>query len=104
MYYLLQNDGSLEDYPEFSDNKDLNFNILSVDLEYSWNLAPGSFLTMVWKNNIYQSQEISDDIFNGYVDNFNETISSPQSNSFSIKLTYYVDYQQVIRPHMPFPR
>jgi len=102
-YYLLQRDGTLEDYPQFDTNKDINFNILTVDLEYSWNLAPGSFLTVVWKNNIYQSDEVSDDLFTGYVDNFNRTIISPQSNSFSVKITYYVDYQQVIRPRLPFP-
>lgn len=103
-YYLLQKDGTVADYPEYGENEDLNFNTLSVDLEYSWNLAPGSFLTMVWKNNIYNPQEIEADQFTGYIDNFNTTLRSDQSNSFSIKLTYYVDYQQVIRPHMPFPR
>ena len=103
-YYLLQQDGTLREYPGYTENHDLNFNTLSIDLEYSWNLAPGSFLTVVWKNNIYQSVEVSDDLFLGYIDNFNETLNSPQSNSFSVKLTYYVDYQQVIRPHMPFPR
>ncbi len=102
-YYLLQRDGSLLDYPEFDQNKDLNFNILTVDLEYSWNLAPGSFLTAVWKNNIYQSESVTEDLFVGYVDNFNRTIVSPQTNSFSIKLTYYLDYHQVIRPRLPFP-
>ena len=102
-YYLLQRDGSLADYPEFDENQDLNFNILTVDLEYSWNFAPGSFLTVVWKNNIYQSEEVTDDLFVGYMDNFNRTIISPQTNSFSVKVTYYVDYHQVIRPRLPFP-
>ena len=102
-YYLLQTDGTLADYPQFDSNNDLNFNILTVDLEYSWNFAPGSFLTMVWKNNVYQSEEVSDDLFVGYVDNFNRTITSPQVNSFSVKLTYYLDYQTVIRPRLPFP-
>jgi len=103
-YFLLQRDGSLVDYPEFDSNQDLNFNIFTVDLEYSWNLAPGSFLTLVWKNNIYQSEEVSDDLFIGYRDNFNRTITSPQTNSFSVRITYYVDYHQVIRPRLPFPK
>jgi len=102
-YFLLQRDGELIDYPDFPYNEDLNFNILAVDLEYSWNLAPGSFLTVVWKNNIYTSEEVDDDIFMNYWDNFNETVSSPQTNSFSVKLTYYLDYQTVIRPRLPFP-
>jgi len=102
-YYLLERDGELSDYTDYPNNEDLNFNILTVDLEYSWNLAPGSFLTVVWKNNIYTSDEVEDDLFLNYWDNFNATFSSPQTNSFSVKLTYYLDYQTVIRPRLPFP-
>jgi hypothetical protein len=102
-YYLLNDNGRVIDYPENESNEDLNFNILTVDLEYSWNFAPGSFLTMVWKNQIYASQEIDDNIFQDYWDNFSNTIQSPQVNSFSVKLTYYLDYHSVIRPRLPFP-
>ncbi|MCD6346152.1 MAG: hypothetical protein J7L96_01900, partial [Bacteroidales bacterium] len=84
-------------------NKDINFNILTVDLEYNWNLAPGSYLTVVWKNNIYTSDSVEDDLFVNYWDNFNQTINAPQTNSFSVKLTYYLDYHTVIRPRLPFP-
>lgn len=102
-YFLLQRDGGLIDYPDYPYNEDLNFNILTVDLEYNWNLAPGSYLSVVWKNNIYTSDEVDDDLFLNYWDNFNATFSSPQTNSFSIKLTYYLDYQTVIKPRLPFP-
>ncbi|MBT3242841.1 MAG: carbohydrate binding family 9 domain-containing protein [Bacteroidetes bacterium] len=102
-YYMLESDGTLSDYPEYSSNEDINFNILSIDLEYSWNLAPGSFLTIVWKNNIYASEGVDDDLFVNYWDNFGRTINAPQTNSFSAKLTYYLDYQTVIRPRLPFP-
>jgi len=103
-YFLLQNDGGLQDFPEYGVNKDINFNTFNIDLEYSWNLAPGSFLTVVWKNNVYTSDEVVDDYFLNYWDNFNNTLASPQTNSFSVKLTYYMDYQTVIRPRLPFPQ
>lgn len=102
-YFHLQRDGSLVDFPNYPYNSDLNFNTFNVDLEYSWNLAPGSFLTLVWKNNIYSSEEVDQNLFTNYWDNFNYTVRSPQTNSFSVKLTYYVDYQTVIRPRLPFP-
>lgn len=102
-YFLLESDGSLSDYPDYPYNEDLNFNILNVDMEYSWNLAPGSFLTIVWKNNIYVSDGVEDDLFMNYLDNFDYTIRSPQTNSFSAKLTYYLDYHTVVRPRLPFP-
>ena len=102
-YYLLREDGGLNAYPDYPENEDINFNILSVDLEYSWNLSPGSYLTVVWKNNVYVSEEVTNDLFMNYWDNLNYTIGSPQTNSFSAKLTYYLDYHSVIRPRLPFP-
>lgn len=102
-YFLLQEDGELKEYPDYPYNEDINFNIMTVDLEYNWNLAPGSYLTVVWKNNIYKSDEVENDLFVNYWDNLNNTFSSPQTNSFSIKLTYYLDYHTVIRPRLPFP-
>ncbi len=100
-YFLLLRDGTLDSFEAYSGNKDINFNILSVDFEYSWNFAPGSYLTAVWKNNIYTSEDIPDNLFPGYWDNLNGTIQSPQINSFSLKVTYYFDYHRIVRKGMP---
>lgn len=102
-YFRLLPDGGISPYPDYPENKDINFNILSIDLEYSWNLSPGSFLTVVWKNNIYVSEQVSNDLFMNYWENLDYTITSPQTNSFSAKLTYYLDYHSVVRPRLPFP-
>ncbi len=103
-YYQLNRSGGLNDFSNYTGNNDLNFNTFNIDLEYSWNLAPGSFLTVVWKNNIYMSEEIDNDVFTDYWDSFETTINSPQTNSFSVKLTYYLDYHSVIKPRLPFPQ
>ena len=72
-------------------NQDINFNVFSIDLVYSWNFAPGSFLNLVWKN--YISPDANTSIDMGFWDNFTETLQSYQSNSLSFKLIYYFDYQ-----------
>lgn len=88
-FYELQEDGHLQN-SSYSENNDINYNAFNIDLVYTWNFAPGSELSVVWKNSIYNNEEI---IRKKYFDNLNKTISSPQTNSLSFKLLYYFDYQ-----------
>ncbi|MFA5814485.1 MAG: DUF5916 domain-containing protein [Bacteroidales bacterium] len=95
-YYWLDSNGGLLDYPEYSGNENLDFNIFNIDLEYSLNFAPGSYLTVVWKNNISKSERIDAQAFLSYWENLQGTLISPQTNSFSIKVIYYLDYKRVL--------
>ncbi|HKL37832.1 MAG TPA: DUF5916 domain-containing protein, partial [Bacteroidales bacterium] len=94
----LKENGYLEAYPEYRENEDLNFNVFNVDLMYSWNFAPGSFLNVVWKNSIYQDQQIRHNDFPGFIPNFKNTLDSDQvDNSISIKISYYLDYKYLFK-------
>jgi hypothetical protein len=95
-YYLLDQDGGLVDYPEYSVNEDLDFNIFNIDMEYALNFAPGSYLTVVWKNSISTSKTIDTVPFLSYWENLQGTLISPQTNSFSLKVIYYLDYKRVL--------
>ena len=95
-FYRLDSNGGLQDYPAYSANENLDFNIFNIDLEYSLNFAPGSYLTAVWKNNISKEQPIAGKQFLSYWDNLQGTLISPQTNSFSIKVIYYLDYKRVL--------
>lgn len=87
-YYTLQADGSL--YPaEYENNPDINFNALTADLNFGWYFAPGSELSVMWKNSIYSSGQ---ELVENYFRDFSQTISSPQTNGFSIRFLYYIDY------------
>ena len=57
---------------------------------YTWRFAPGSELSLVWKNSIASSGSI---IVNNPFDNFRDLLDMPQSNSISLKILYYLDYQ-----------
>jgi len=97
-FYNLKENGYLEAYPEYRENEDLNFNVFNVDLMYSWNFAPGSFLNVVWKNSIYQDQQIRHNDFPGFIPNFKNTLDSDQvDNSISIKISYYLDYKYLFK-------
>jgi len=88
-YFRLKNSGYLEEIDTYTENANINYNAFNIDLVYSWNFAPGSFLNLVWKNSIYEDGER---IYERWYDNFDRTISAPQTNSFSLKLLYYFDY------------
>ena len=88
-FYTLLDDGNLGD-TDFTGNYDLNFNIFNLDFVYSWEFAPGSYLNVIWKNNIFQADDIR---YDDYFDNLNKTFNAPQSNGLSLKVIYYLDYQ-----------
>jgi hypothetical protein len=87
-YYTLNHEGTL-DYSNYSKNNDINFNAFSVDLQYTWYFAPGSEMSVVWKNQI-TSQGTA--LQGNYLTDLGNTLGSSQSNSFSIKVLYYIDY------------
>lgn len=87
-YYTLQADGSLLP-AEYDQNPDINFNALTVDLNFGWYFAPGSELSIMWKNSIYS---VDQELVKNYFRDFSNTISSPQTNGFSIRFLYYIDY------------
>ncbi|MTI20743.1 hypothetical protein E1176_06900 [Fulvivirga sp. RKSG066] len=99
-FYQLNEDGSLteEDYNgEDSDgvpNHDINFNAFNVDLNFSWQVAPGSFFTVAWRNaSLFSTEDTETD----FAKNFQQVIDQPHSNSLSFRLTYFIDYMTLRR-------
>ncbi|MFI5171217.1 MAG: DUF5916 domain-containing protein [Chitinophagales bacterium] len=94
-FYNLGEDGLL--YPttynsfdaENNSSDDVNFNAFNIDFVYTWFFAPGSELNIVWKNSIYQFGTL---LPGNYFDDLETTFNAPQSNNFSIKVLYYLDY------------
>jgi len=91
-FYLLNNLGKLDPTTNFTDNPNVNYNAFNVDLIYTWNFAPGSELSIAWKNiiNTYDNQ-----IINSFAQNIKNTFDASQINNFSFKILYYIDYQSV---------
>ena len=87
-FYTLNDDGLLTG-SEFMDGQNINFNAFTVDLQFVWYFAPGSEISIVWKNAI---NTLDDQLVHGYFNDLGHTLNSPQSNSFSIRVLYYLDY------------
>lgn len=91
-FYLLAENGDLNQTTDYTENEDINYNAFNIDMVYTWNFAPGSELLIVWKNGINTDQEA---LIDGYFDDLRHTLRADQNNTFSIKILYYLDYLQV---------
>ena len=105
-YYNLQADGGLQDN-YYTTNNDFGVNYFNIDMVYTWNFAPGSEINIVWKNAISTFNEAEYhgnqfiDIERDFISNFDYMIQSPATNSFSLKILYYLDYQYFKRKNKP---
>lgn len=88
-FFELNADGYLEDI-DYAEQHDINFNAFTIDMAYKWQFLPGSEMSLVWKNNIYTN---GSEIVSSFGKNFRNTLDSPQINSISLKILYYLDYQ-----------
>lgn len=92
-YYELQNDGSLKT-SLYAENHDINYNAFTIDMGYVWQFAPGSELSVVWKNAIFTQEN---QILPSYTEDLREVFNTAATNSISIKLLYYLDYQYLAK-------
>ena len=74
----------------YNDNENVNFNAWNIDLNFSYWFSPGSELTVVWKNGILSE---GNRIYTNYTDNLEALLEQAQENSLSLRLRYYLDYQ-----------
>jgi hypothetical protein len=91
-FFTLKNDGSLEQTNSITTPANRNYNLFNIDMFYLWHFAPGSELVFAWKN---QAEELLDNPQYRYFKNIEGIWNSPQNNSFSIKILYYIDYQKI---------
>ncbi len=95
--YLLTEDGILSSSISNTNNPsnyNYNYNSLYVDLIFSWQFAPGSNIMLIWKNEIfYDGNKTS----NSYFSNLNNLSDYPQTNTFLLKVLYYLDYEYLFK-------
>ena len=75
----------------YARNRDNTFNAFNVDAVYSWWFAPGSQVSVVWKNAGASFLE-ANAATPLYFDNLSQTLNAPHTNSVSVKMLYYLDY------------
>ena len=68
---------------------DINYNAFNVDFTFSWQFAPGSMMTIVWKDILQMDNNV---VNQGYFRNFGDMLKNSQTNSFSVRILYFLDY------------
>ena len=88
----LQNDGELNYYGPGNNEYNTTYNSWNVDLRFSWWFAPGSQMTLLYRNATDSYLERS---HMNVGDNFRNLFNQPQVNSLSLRISYYLDYNRV---------
>lgn len=99
--YVLQDNGYLiesEIYTKSTVNSDpdfdpdINFNTWNLDFSYTWQFAPGSQLTALYRNQIFNFSNNSEARF---FDSIEDLFKQEQRNTFSLRLVYFIDYNDL---------
>jgi len=91
-FFTLLPDGNLEKNNSYTQNRNQNLNFFNIDMVYTWQFAPGSFINIVWKNAAVNNSQVIDQ---GYFKNFNNTMQADDNNNLSLKIIYFLDYLQI---------
>jgi hypothetical protein len=95
-YYDLKDDGKLGTYEAFPFVADQDFQMMNMDLSFKWEFAPGSQVSLVWKNLFSRRDDFGNDRYFG---NFSEMMRLPHYNNLSIRFLYYFDFIYLKRNH-----
>ena len=87
-FKTLEEDGYLYEN-EYFGSHDINYTTWTSNIAFNWWFAPGSQLSLVWKNGIDNQTNI---ILNHWTENIKESFSLYKENSLSLKVIYYLDY------------
>jgi len=95
-YYALLTNGYLSNQVTNTQSADNNVNFFNVDLLYTWEFAPGSFVYINWKSAATKEDQLVND---GYRNNLHHTLNNPdlQNNTLSLRIVYYLDYLSLKR-------
>ena len=83
---------TLIDNPNQDYDPNENFDIWNLDFKYSWQFAPGSQLTALYRNQLFNSTDASRDT---YFESISDLFKEPMEHVFSLRLTYYIDYNNL---------
>ena len=87
----LRPEGAEEALPDYDRNHDTSFNAFNVDAALVWWFAPGSQVSLVWKDASATSL-LGNAATPLYFDNLANVANTPHNNNVSIKILYYLDY------------
>lgn len=93
--FNLQEDGGLLLNPGYAINHDENFNTWNLDLSYSWWFAPGSQISVLYRNNAL-TDNTEGELDKNYGSNVRNLVNNKNlDHIFSISIRYFIDYNSL---------
>jgi hypothetical protein len=92
-YLSLLPNGAIQPTTNFTENSNSNFNAWNLDFSYSWWFAPGSQISILYRNNaaLFEN-EFKKDLGN----NLRKAIDKQNlDHVFSISIRYFIDYNSL---------
>jgi hypothetical protein len=92
-FLTLEQNGRLVNNTSYSENRDSSFYSWNFDLSYSWWFAPGSQVSVLYRNNAANFENIINKNFDQNVTNLlnNDALS----HVLSVSIRYFIDYNEV---------
>lgn len=89
---LVDTDYTGIDEETFEKINDRNFNTFNIDMEYNWQISPGSEIRAIWKRAIVLDNKMTEiDFFT----NFNDTFGAPNLDTITLRFVYFIDYLRI---------
>ena len=95
--YTVLEDGSMDNstgnnLDNLGYDPNINFGTWNLDFRYSWQFAPGSQLTALYRNSLFNFDNMSRE---GYFNSLGTLLDQPSEHIFSLRLVYYIDYNNI---------
>ena len=87
----LNEDGSLSTNTTYIGNRNSNFSTWNLDLSYSWWFAPGSQMSILYRNN---ASTFERQINKNFGSNFSNLFEDNLNHVLSVSVRYFIDYNQ----------
>ena len=90
-FFKLKSDGnrSISDKNTSDYDPNTNFNLWNLDLSYDWEFAPGSKITFLYRNNIFNEDNLSGI---SYYNSTKELFEKPINHQLSLRINYFIDF------------
>nr|WP_294937471.1 DUF5916 domain-containing protein [uncultured Flavobacterium sp.] len=90
-YLTLQEDGYFAPNTTYTSDNNANFKSWNYDLSYTWWFAPGSQVSVLYRNN---AAHFESRLNKNIIDNLAHTLENDLVHTFSISVKYFIDYNK----------
>jgi hypothetical protein len=91
-YLALQDDGTFQDLNSYVRNRNSSFNSWNMDLSYNYWFAPGSVISVLYRNS---SASFDREINKSFADNVGNILTNDRLNhALSVSVRYFIDFNQ----------